>query len=402
MVSDSVRCLAILTAVLDISTATPAPTMPTESPTVKGGRALLKTSLGVHVTVLSNDGYLRLGSNSSGSGVFTVVPVSASMVDLLSSVYRTDPVDSNGVRPMTLTRSGCKCSGFSNAHGFGAYCAAWEEDFQPPWCYVDDDCVAVSSKGSFGLKSQRCDPDETPVDFIDRDLGFGEPTVLGGWRAPEGCPCSGYRNRHGYGDSCKAWEEVNAPGQTPWCYTTANCSHYGGKRGSFGHRHIECEPFYESSPPQASPPPPSPPPPPPPPPPSPPKLTRLQRKRRRALAHEVAAAELTALARAGGVYMAFVCASTGGFASVRPPPDKAAMMLTAGATGLSVQTLFSLLPSGHLFALGTRALVGLCAEPGTSAPLLCTGYRQRPGDPHRKLLRSTAARSALKFTIQAL
>ena len=53
-------------------------------------------------------------------------------------------------------------------------------------------------------------------------------------------------------------------------------------------------------------------------------------------------------------------------------------------------------------ALGTRALLGLCAEAGTSAPLLCTGYRSKPNEPHRKLLRSTQHRSVLSFAIEHL
>ena len=87
---------------------------------------------------------------------------------------------------------------------------------------------------------------------------------------------------------------------------------------------------------------------------------------------------------------------------MRPPPHKSALLVQARDVGLSAHSIFAVLPSGHLFALGTRALLGLCAEAGTSSPLLCTGYRAKPNDPHRKLLRSTDVHSALKFVMNTL
>ena len=55
---------------------------------------------------------------------------------------------------------GCTCSGYSNEHGFGAQCAAWEAKLkhdQTPWCYVDDACPAGKA-GSFGHKHADCVP----------------------------------------------------------------------------------------------------------------------------------------------------------------------------------------------------------------------------------------------------
>ena len=80
------------------------------------------------------------------------------------------------------------------------------------------------------------------------------------------------------------------------------------------------------------------------------------------------------------------------------------MMLQARDVGLSIHGVFAPLPSGHLLALGTRALLGLCAVPGqpNAAPLLCTGYHQKgSNEPHRKFLRTPTHPSALKFELNA-
>ena len=118
------------------------------------------------------------------------------------------------------------------------------------------------------------------------------------------------------------------------------------------------------------------------------------------LAHEEAAASLVRQARPTS-FFALVSESTGGFVTARPPPHKQAMLVMARDVGLSVHSVFATLPSGHVLALGTRALLGLCAAPGTSAPLLCTGYRERSRDPHMKFLRSPAIKSTLTFRMNA-
>ena len=57
---------------------------------------------------------------------------------------------------------GCGCTGQKNAHGFGAFCKAWEEGLDPnqtPWCYVGDGCAAKDvRRGSFGKKHIDCAP----------------------------------------------------------------------------------------------------------------------------------------------------------------------------------------------------------------------------------------------------
>ena len=60
--------------------------------------------------------------------------------------------------------AGCKCTGFSNKHGYGASCRAWEShlpggETQLPWCYVNDACTAsgvVRKRGNFGKVHSEC------------------------------------------------------------------------------------------------------------------------------------------------------------------------------------------------------------------------------------------------------
>jgi hypothetical protein len=359
-------------------------------------RIRMQTSAGQSLTV-SADGVLHIGSrNGSQPEIFLVVPLDAGFANLLlrEKAREVETVD----RQQATTRSGCKCIGIVNAHGFGGYCHSWEEQYQAPWCYVGDECP-VKRKGSFGLKHERCDQEEI---FPGRPEGQDSAPDVS-WEAPARCACSGYKNKHGYGAYCKAWEDHLAAGQTPWCYTSANCSASQSRRGSFGHVHVDCEPHYQktTSPPR----PPSPPPPPlPPPPPRPPtaKLSREQKQLRKRQVHEQNASALVALAARDGGYIALIAQSTGGFVAVRPPPHKDAMLAVARDAGISVHSIFAPLKSGHLLALGTRALVGVCAEAATSAPVMCTGYRERAREPHRRFLRSIELPSALKVRMLPL
>jgi len=62
------------------------------------------------------------------------------------------------VEPKWQPPPGCNCSGYSNEHGYGAHCAAWEkqhDEWQTPWCYVDAACPSGRS-GSFGRKHADC------------------------------------------------------------------------------------------------------------------------------------------------------------------------------------------------------------------------------------------------------
>ena len=61
-------------------------------------------------------------------------------------------------------------------------------------------------------------------------------------RTEPGCGCTGYKNGHGFGAYCKAWEEALDPSQTPWCYVSKSCAASGVHSGSFGERFIDCVP----------------------------------------------------------------------------------------------------------------------------------------------------------------
>ena len=176
---------------------------------------------GATLTVSPADGIVRVAGGGGDNDTFLMVPIAAPMVEIL---LRERTREMSEEKRQTTTRSGCKCLGFANAYGFGHYCHAWEETYQAPWCYVDDACP-VSNKGSFGILSERCDAETPNAPYPtddDPDWGSQHSAVVAGWVAPDGCKCSGVSNKHGYGASCKAWEEHLAPGQTPWCDADAD------------------------------------------------------------------------------------------------------------------------------------------------------------------------------------
>ena len=63
-------------------------------------------------------------------------------------------------------------------------------------------------------------------------------------RTEAGCQCTGYKNAHGFGAHCKAWEEGLDPNQTPWCYVSTTCRADDVRRGSFGEAFVNCAPVY--------------------------------------------------------------------------------------------------------------------------------------------------------------
>ena len=120
--------------------------------------------------------------------------------------------------------------------------------------------------------------------------------------------------------------------------------------------------------------------------------------------------------------MAFVSEATAAYLSVEFPPHARALQLHATSNRLALSNLFALLPGGRVMALGTNALLALCApvaadeaqyappaigedglapkpaaesagplpRPPSDAPTVCTGRHARKGDPHYHLLRSLA------------
>jgi hypothetical protein len=117
------------------------------------------------------------------------------------------------------TRSGCRCTGFSNGHGFGRYCHGWESAWEDPWCYVNETCSSATVKrGSFGRNSETCTsasppppPPSPPSPPPPPPPPSPPPSPADGWfrkfawAAPPGCTCCGFTNKHGFGASCEAW-----------------------------------------------------------------------------------------------------------------------------------------------------------------------------------------------------
>ena len=227
---------------------------------------------------------LFFASNHTAPARFRIVDVSRAMVaSLYDQGQKTDlaalRVGLGGVKK--VTRSGCECSGFSNEHGFGRYCARWENPEQDPWCYVDDVCGAPSGapnrsatlappltrfagkRGSFGRRFEPCTPappppappfpppppspplpPSPPPDAAPPPSPSNVAPPGGVWVAPPGCACTGYSNKHGFGASCKAWEAhlPGGEGQLPWCYVDDACTAPGvrRRRGSFGKSFADC------------------------------------------------------------------------------------------------------------------------------------------------------------------
>lgn len=128
--------------------------------------AIRSTHAGRYLEVSPHDGRLRATAvkATNNTALFRVMILSSSMVELLIDASRTaNSAQWAKRRHWTGAAgpgSGCQCSGYSNDHGFGAYCFGWEYESQMPWCYVTEACSAeeASLKGSFGRKYADCAP----------------------------------------------------------------------------------------------------------------------------------------------------------------------------------------------------------------------------------------------------
>ena len=84
--------------------------------------------------------------------VFRVLVLSSATVRALRLAAASREAFSEEHEHRGRTRSGCRCSGFSNEHGFGRYCHPWESRVQVPWCYVDAACSAAGEVRSFRMR----------------------------------------------------------------------------------------------------------------------------------------------------------------------------------------------------------------------------------------------------------
>lgn len=218
------------------------------------------------------DGLFRAASNETTPARFKMVYVSHELVASLRQQAReferaSLKVGLGGMQVMT--RSHCPCSGFSNEHGFGRYCHAWETPMQDPWCYVNETCGGIrpgaaravrasAQRGSFGQRFEVCTPNPPPASppspppppFSPSPSPPPPPPAIAPgttFVAPAGCRCSGFSNSHGFGAFCKAWEAhlPGGEGQKPWCYVDDACEKgrvsTKRKRGSFGKSYADCD-----------------------------------------------------------------------------------------------------------------------------------------------------------------
>ena len=236
------------------------------------GRATLVTlrsrATNKFVEVSAADGLLRVSANVSGPAtrfrMLTVAPSTVARLRQLSLTFERTQVKAGRNGHSMVTRSGCKCSGFSNEHGFGRFCHAWETKWQDKWCplvraLIDHPCAHPPLWACSTW---------TPHDQCDRapsHFRCVEPMPTAEWATR----LSGRANlqRRRVARSTAAVRTYPSPaGHTPSpirCYVEDSCTSRSVKKGSFGRRHDVCTPAPGPSPPPNPPPsPPSPPPPP--------------------------------------------------------------------------------------------------------------------------------------------
>ena len=119
--------------------------------------AIKSTLNGKYFEVSPNDGklYATASRAVNKTALFRVMVLSRPMVDMLADAMRTANA-AEWAQRKTTTQSGCRCSGYSNDHGFGSYCYGWEFEAQVPWCYVTEECKSEQVVGSFGRKFEDC------------------------------------------------------------------------------------------------------------------------------------------------------------------------------------------------------------------------------------------------------
>ena len=213
-------------------------TIKSEAPSVHGH---------AYLQVSPRDGLLRASASAATEPgtTFRVLVLSSGTVRALRLAAASHDRFVEASERASRTKSGCRCSGFSNEFGFGRFCHPWESASQEPWCYVDEACAGAAAAGSFGRRHEACaeyapsllynsyNGNGSAADGLDQlaggDASRGDermprPFTGGddgeGWRPRAACPCSGYSNAHGFGATCKGWEVAgqarHAARRTPW------------------------------------------------------------------------------------------------------------------------------------------------------------------------------------------
>ena len=340
---------------------------------LKGGEEIAIRSLatGKYLSLSPSSGKVLASAESAMAAVtrWRVLVLDTDTVSaLLRSARSIDEHSEKFTGRKMLSASGCKCSGFSNAHGLGRFCHPWEDPMQEAWCYVSDNCSSASSRGSFGRRYEACDK---PPEYHDQDDEYiqqqrsqyvdGPKSIL---VPASGCNCSGYTSKLGFGGHCSGWEYE---GQTPWCYVARDCLYSPSRwarsdNGSFGQPFEEC---IWRNPEEAS------------------QASQQPYMRRRRLA-QLPGRRLQAPSRISSLlasspklekYVVLISMHSHSFLNVEAPPHTEALMLTAKSAELSIRSIFSSFEHTKLIlAVSTNALLNLCAEESGE---VCTGSRWR-------------------------
>ena len=128
-------CVACLGLAITCSTAigwrrnTPLPTFKLGSSTLV---AMKSVAQGKYLQLSTQDGLLRASAASSSDlgAVFRVLVLSSGTVRALRLAAQSRERFSEAHEHKGRTKSGCRCSGFSNEHGFGRFCHPWESATQ--------------------------------------------------------------------------------------------------------------------------------------------------------------------------------------------------------------------------------------------------------------------------------
>ena len=164
IIASAIACggLLLFTAVATTGDSSIRTFLPKEGEIV----AIRSAHAGKYLEVSPHDGRLRATATRpvNHTALFRIMILPNSMVELLIDASRTANSAQWAQRRHWTggdgPGSGCQCSGYSNDHGFGAYCYGWEYEMQAPWCYVTEACSATDTfvKGSFGRKYADCVP----------------------------------------------------------------------------------------------------------------------------------------------------------------------------------------------------------------------------------------------------
>jgi hypothetical protein len=222
------------------------------------------------------------------------------------------------------TPANCPCSGYSNKHGFGAFCKGWEVEGQVPWCYVHHNCTAPVVGGTFKHPFLQCTkaPNRSSLfSFMGRMLSGGPPEHRPATKATFHAPmidgsklAGGVKKQH---------DNKQAP------------EHKDHKKAAHGKPH-----------------------------------TRAAKK---ALTFEEEQAVL--LKRTKRLpHFAFVSQVSQGYLAVDAPPKKEALFARGDTETLSLQAVFAIdLAQGALISIGTGAVLNLCERADQEGLTACTG-----------------------------